>query len=381
MHSNAVAPAPDSSAAAPRLGYRPELDGVRGVAAVVVVVFHCGVGSFGGGFVAVDTFFVLSGFLITALLLQEHARSGRIRLGHFYARRVLRLAPALALYLTAILLGSFLLTHEPAAGAGMRREVLYSATYVINWTIAFGHSQMSPVYHTWSLAVEEQFYLLIPLLIVGLLAARARPLGIAAALGVMGLLSAADRTAMWAAGAPAARAIYGLDARADSLLAGCTMGALWAAGRLSSDARLWRGPALVGGLALAAVVVFVKGGTEANFEWVYFVAWASSAAVLGYLLCRPDAAAARALRAGPMVYLGRLSYGIYLWHFAAVYALGLKVPRLPMPARVAAVLLFSLVAAAVSYHVVERPILRLKARVAGPAHGAQAAKAAVRPAA
>ncbi len=368
-----MAPAPDSSAespAAPRLGYRPELDGLRGVAAVVIVLFHCGVERAAGGFVAVDAFFVLSGFLITALLMQEHARAGRINLGHFYARRVLRLAPALALYLTAILIGSFVVPHTAAVGAGVRREVLYSAIYAINWTIAFGHSQMSPVYHTWSLAVEEQFYLLIPLLIVGLLAARARPLGIAAALGVMGLLSAADRTAMWASGAPAARAIYGLDARADSLLAGCTMGALWAAGRLSADARNWRWPALAGALAMAAVVLFVKGGPEANFGWVYFAAWASSAAVLGYLLCRPDAAAARALRAGPTVYLGRLSYGLYLWHFGVIYALDAVVPGLPTAARVAAAMALSLATAAASHHAVEQPILRLKRKLAAPAHGA-----------
>ena len=378
-----VAPARASGsapAATPRLGYRPELDGLRGLSAVVIVLYHFRTPLFACGFLAVDVFFVLSGFLITALLLQERARFGRINLGHFYARRALRLAPALTLMLSAVLLGTFLFPDTAAAAGMIRRQVLYSALYVMNWTEVLGWSPgPSPLAHTWSLAIEEQFYILIPLLLAALLAARVRVGRITLVLGVLMAASTAWRAVGCFRGFSEAYLIRGLDMRADSLLAGCVMAGLFAGGKLGADARAWRGPAVLAAGVLAGAVAFGRpisvrlGGETMIFAWILPVAWAASAVVLGYLLC-PNAGgpATAALRSRPVVYLGRLSYGIYLWHVPVSVAVFRRPLPVPLPVLCAVAATISFAAAALSYHVVEQPILRLKKRFAAPAHGADA---------
>ena len=371
---------PTAAAAPRRLGYRPALDGLRGLAAVVIVLYHFDVPLFGCGYLAVDVFFVLSGFLITALLLQEHARFGRINLGHFYARRALRLAPALTLMLSAVLLGTFIFPDSPAAAGVIRRQVLYSALYVMNWTEILGWSPPSPLVHTWSLAIEEQFYIIIPLLLAALLAARVRVGRITLVLGLLMAASTVWRAVGCFRGFSFIYLIRGLDMRADSLLAGCVMAGLFAGGKLGADARAWRGPAVLAAGMLAGAVAFGRpisvrlGGETMIFAWILPVAWAASAVVLGYLLC-PNAGGpvSAALRSRPMVYLGRLSYGLYLWHVPVTVAVFRRPLPVPLPVLFAVAATVSLAAAALSYHLVEQPILRLKKRFAAPAHGADAA--------
>src|SRR5690606_11647941 len=141
--------------------YRPELDGLRGVAALVVVLFHCRVPGFGGGFLGVDVFFVLSGFLITSILLAEHAGTGGIALGRFYWRRALRLYPALLLTLAGYLSVAPLLWPGHPHGTEALLAGLYLAVYSIPLS-----DYPDYLKHTWSLAVEEQFYLLYPLALI-----------------------------------------------------------------------------------------------------------------------------------------------------------------------------------------------------------------------
>ncbi len=152
--------------------YWPSLDGVRGVAIAAVIAFH--LGYLGGGWVGVDIFFVLSGFLITSLLLSEQAQSGHIRLGAFWARRARRLLPALLFLVFA--LGLYALLGGPGVvPSQLRSPAMAALLYFANWQqVAAGHSYftqfqaVNPLLHTWSLAVEEQYYLVWPLLVVGL---------------------------------------------------------------------------------------------------------------------------------------------------------------------------------------------------------------------
>src|SRR4051794_27705437 len=217
----------------PGLGYRPALDGIRAFAVAAVLLFHAGVGGVAGGFLGVDTFFVLSGFLITSLLL-----ANRSKITTFWVRRARRLLPALLAMLTAaVVAGRFLLAGDPDATGLLRIDAFAALGYVANWRMISGGTgsaaataTASPLQHTWSLGIEEQFYLLWPLLVAGPLA------WLAARRGRRVLLAGC------AAGAPASallcahlydptsisRAYYGTDTRCQALLIGAGLAAILA---------------------------------------------------------------------------------------------------------------------------------------------------------
>src|SRR5690242_13711592 len=205
----------------PLYSYRPALDGLRGLAVTAVVLFHGGVAALSGGFLGVDSFFVLSGFLITSLLLAEHDRDGRIRLVAFWGRRARRLLPALLLMIAAVTVaGRWLL--DPDDQRLLRGDALAALGYVANWRMIYRGADYftqtaapSILQHTWSLGIEEQFYLVWPLLFVvvrrkmGLLLA-----GVAASALAAALLYRPDDVN---------RAYFGTDTRAQALLMGCAL--------------------------------------------------------------------------------------------------------------------------------------------------------------
>src|SRR4051812_31140019 len=200
------------------LGYRPALDGLRAVAITLVVSLH----AFrwpNGGYLGVDLFFVLSGFLITTLLLEEHHATGRISLSRFYLRRARRLLPALFVMLAAY--SAWSLTTQ---GVDPTRYVLEGVLYCTNYFLAY-RGQLSPIEHLWSLAEEEQFYLLWPLLLIGLLLWRRRVMGIFLIV-VFGLLVWNE---VWQTHhhANGLRLDYGIDTRSDGLVVGCLLAVSW----------------------------------------------------------------------------------------------------------------------------------------------------------
>ncbi len=207
------------------LAHMPALDGLRGVAVAAVLAFHTG--HFGGGFLGVDLFFVLSGFLITALLVQERRASGTIDLRRFWARRARRLLPALLVVLVAVL-GYAAVLAVPGELAGIRDDVLATLGYVANWEHVAGaggdvspFAVLSPLEHTWSLAIEEQFYLLWPLVVTAVLAlAAGSRRWLLAVVAGLGAASAGAMAALHDPGGDPARAYFGTDTRALSILAG-----------------------------------------------------------------------------------------------------------------------------------------------------------------
>lgn len=335
-----------------RLGYVPALDGLRGLAVAVVIAQHAGLPLVrGAGSVGVGLFFALSGFLITTLLLEERAAAGRIDLGAFYLRRAARLLPALLLVLAVFaVVGSLL--H---AGR-LWSSVLYSGLYLGNWGHIVWHGVAPTLGHTWSLAVEEHFYLVWP--VVFLVAYRwggpAMVLRAAAGLAALALVL---RVALEAAGASAIRIQYGSDTRADSILIGCAAAVLVAQGR-------WRVPRAAPALAWAVVACFlvvpVKGLANLTVGLTVFTV---AATVVVVDTTHADSPFARLLATRPLVALGKISYGVYLWH-VPVLVLGRHHLHLPVPGPVKNALLVALAIglAAVSYTYVERPILRWKAR-------------------
>jgi peptidoglycan/LPS O-acetylase OafA/YrhL len=343
-----------------RLGYRPQLDGVRGLAVLVVVAFHTPLrAAIPGGFLGVDLFFVLSGFLITVLLAEEHRDAGRIRPLRFFARRMVRLLPALLVLLAFC---SFLALgcRSPAKSYSLFRSVLLTLTYSANWYWVFD-APLHYLAHTWSLALEEQFYLLWPFALMALLRCRSRPISLA--LVGMGIAAAALlRAAVWEGPATFSHhpATTCLAMRADALLAGCSLGLMAVWGWLTHG----RSPLLrccnaSAALFLLTVVLTIPSGDVGLYRGGFTLVALAAAFWLAGVVQDPP----RLLCWSPLTWIGRLSYGIYLWHyplFALVPGwlrkLGVGSPGgvLVWSAEVA----LTLGAAAASYYGVERPIRR-----------------------
>ncbi|MBM3675002.1 MAG: acyltransferase [Actinobacteria bacterium] len=301
----------------------PALDGLRGLAVAAVLLFHAG--HLDGGYLGVDLFFVLSGFLITTLLLVEVEESGRVRLGGFWARRARRLLPALAGVLVGVSLYA-LLVAEPSELDRIRAEAFATVAYAANWRAVFtGHDYWSlfqtpsPLEHTWSLAIEEQFYVVWPLVIVGLLAwwKRSTP---KAVLAVAIALAAVSTSLMVALHDPQnpSRVYYGTDTRAAAVLYGAALASalvIWGPVRTRRARRALD----AGGLAGAALLALAWFGLDGSSSTLYhggFVICGLAATVVIAAAVHPEAGVvSRALGWRPLCLLGLVSYGVYLWHW------------------------------------------------------------------
>lgn len=348
------------------------LDGLRGLAIAVVMIFHVGFSWARGGSVGVDVFFVLSGFLITLLLMQEWDKNHRISLGRFYARRVLRLYPALLLVLAAVLIYTSVVTH-PIGTRPFSVVILGPLLYITDVQGASGHIPgLTLTEHTWSLAIEEQFYLIWPPLLALLLAFGARVrllfgvvLGLAAASAVL-------TTTLWSGSESLNRVYSGPDTRAQALLVGCALGLAMSAGWLPS--RRWVNALLqITGLAgVAALVAYTIGGSFQD-AWNYrgyglLLVALAAVAVIAAAVANPTAPIARVLALPPLVALGRISYGLYLWHWPVFLVLNsaylrrsfLETQIIRFTVTVAVTLL--------SYWLIEKPCLRLRHRFRPQTH-------------
>jgi peptidoglycan/LPS O-acetylase OafA/YrhL len=332
-----------------RLGYVPALDGLRGVAILAVIGVH----AFGeplGGFYGVDLFFVLSGFLITTLLLEEHDRSGGIAMGDFYRRRAYRLLPGLLAVIAVYIALSF-------ASLPALERVAAGGLYGANFVLASGSHLLdgTPFVPFWSLAEEEQFYLFWPLLLLLLLHQRVRESWIAWALGAIVLGLVAYRYVLVADGASATRLYYAPDTHANGLVLGCLLALLRRRGL--------RVPGLVGWLGLTALLVafafpLLTGGIVFGLDPATVAAALLTGAALEQGLL------ARCLSFRPLVWIGLISYSLYLWHFFCL-------ELFDWHAQVALPVAF--VVSVVCYYKIERPLRRGFRARAGPVVAAQPA--------
>jgi peptidoglycan/LPS O-acetylase OafA/YrhL len=349
-----------------QLPYRPGLDGLRALAVAGVVLYHAGVSWMPGGFLGVDVFFVLSGYLITSLLLAERRREGSVGFKAFWLRRARRLLPAVLLVVFVCL--------------RTRGDALASLVYLTNWhLIAASHSYFnafgrpSLLQHLWSLAVEEQFYLFWPLILLGSLKLVGRRYTVLLTV-VLALSSTALMWGLYNPNQDPSRVYYGTDTRASTLLVGALLAFAWPLGGFRDEisrraARVLDG---VGCVALAGVLAFFVRVQDYD-PWLYrggFLLIALCTAVLIAVVVHPASALGRALGTRTLRWIGVRSYGIYLWHWPVMM---LTRPGIDVPWRGTGVILaqiaLTIALAALSYRYVEMPVRsgsaqrRLRARL------------------
>ena len=362
----------------------PGLDGVRALGIVLVLLFHGGLSWMGGGFFGVDVFFVLSGFLITGLLLAEFRRERTIELLRFWGHRIRRLVPALLALLAALCLYALFLAPADTVGQ-LRGDAFATMLYGNNWhLISQGQGYFAglalprPLLHTWSLSIEEQFYVVWPLVVLAVLRlTRSRGLLLGIAL-VGAAASAVEMSLLFDGGHGLNRVYYGTDTRAQAVLIGAalaiflgkplrsrrTSGALEATHLVRP---LDLGPAARTGLAVLGAaslvaVVFLAATTGEATTWVFHGGFALVAVLTAGLIASvslvPSSPVAALLSLRPVRYVGAISYGLYLWHWPIFVVLTHDRTGLSGPALLALRLGTTLAIAALSYRFLEMPIRR-----------------------
>ncbi len=357
------------------------LDGLRAVALLIIMGYHFGVGWLQGGFLSLDIFYVLSGYLITGLLLSEYRKRSAIKLSAFWLRRARRLLPALLIVLVVVTL---MVRYAEPAGLypDFRISALSALFYFSNWwqiaaqsNYFFATGPVYPLTHTWSLAVEEQFYLIWPLVVLAVMTLSGtfkrglRNLLVVSAVGAVG--SIVEMALLYSPTANnTTRLYFGTDTHAQSILIGavlaCTLTVIQ--GRRGSEGmappattpmarRLLTGLGLVGLAGTFTLTYTQKGATSFDYHGGFALSALSAAAIIVGSACVPRGPMARALSLSPLVWMGTVSYGAYLWHYPVfVYldaartgttGLGLLAIRFAVT--------FSL--AGVSFYLVERPVM------------------------
>ncbi len=323
------------------LGYVPALDGVRAVAVLAVMLFHFGQAWLPGGYMGVDVFFVLSGFLITTLLIQNAPRPFRAKV--FWERRARRLLPALALMLVVVFL--FAYTQPPLEQAAVRGQGIATIAYVNNWWLLRTDSQYfdafqqpSPLLHTWTLSVEEQWYVALPILLLVLIALkRFRLLTMVWLFAGLTLVSVAWTVFLAADGASVNRLYLGTDTRAQQLLIGGLLGALGvlAVSRGSSRARLTGGAAgVLGAIGVLGLLLMFTLWPEGRWVAAQLPLSAAFSALLIVGALDQRTGVARVLAVEPLRRIGLISYGLYLWHWPIAVMVGADETNAATPVRI-----------------------------------------------
>jgi peptidoglycan/LPS O-acetylase OafA/YrhL len=344
------------------LGHRPSLDGVRGVAILLVVLVHLDILQAQFGFIGVDIFFVLSGFLITSILIAEWEQSKDISMQSFYWRRALRLLPALVAMIIVFIL--YLSLSSP--WKIVARNLVYAlraSFYCTNWAMIsnLGERSNHLFNHTWSLSIEEQFYFIWPAILFILLPRTKSRTSLLWFVLLATFLSCVVRIVLVTLGETSFWRFYcGLDTRADSLLLGCCAGIVVSCNLLQN--RHWIKILFRVAAAISVLGLCWLSGRYIYDPFMYCVGWLLTslfaAVIILQLVSSSNSILHRVLETRALVYIGQISYGLYLWHHPIFYVLkGLHLSDW----RYAAVLITGAVTLA-SYYLIERPCLRLKKR-------------------
>jgi len=358
---------PRHPASTPKLRHLPALDGYRGLAVAAVVLFHADLVR--GGWLGVDVFFVLSGFLITRLVLHEKVANGNISLGEFWRRRGRRLLPALVAVLAGVAVYAAWYPEPELLPNDLTRQMVATLFYVANWAqISSGggywdqFATESPLQHMWSLAIEEQFYVLFPLVMLTLFAVAARRNRMAWVFGALAVASWATGVVRLASGTAFDRVYLGTDTRVGAILIGAAVGFL--SFRPAARDRMVRASRVLAPAAIAVVVVgfaVIDGTRPWNAtRWLlmpFFELCVCVLLVAALDTGRPGGVN-RMVTIRPLLWLGAISYGLYLWHIPVLLASERVLDDEPHLLVVGVAIALSLAIAQLSFTVLERPIRR-----------------------
>jgi len=346
--------------------YKPALDGLRAVAVLAVLLYHGGVSWAQGGFLGVDLFFALSGYLITALLLAERAETGGVDAKSFWVRRAKRLLPAL--FLLVLVLAAYVALFASAEEAQrLRADGTATILYVANWWYAFSGASYFEAFrpsmfrHTWSLGIEEQFYVLWPLLFIGGMAwLKGRTKHFAIVVIGCALVSAAVMFMLYAPDTDPSRVFYGTDTRAQALLLGAALALLLHGRDVRQLTERWG--VVLGAAALVACLAMF-GLTNDHQGWLYqggfFLMGLIAVACIVSAAGPQDTVLNRGLSWKPLVWIGMVSYGLYLWHWPIFVFLDENRTHLEGPALLALRFGVTFIVAALSFYLIEKPVRRI----------------------
>lgn len=358
-------PPPDLGQSAGRIGYEPALDGLRGLAMAAIMGYHAQLAWADGAFLSVSTFFTLSGFLITTLLVLERERTGGIDLKDFYVRRLRRLMPAALVALLGIALLAWLF-GSPSQQQGLRGDGLASLFYVANWRFIATGSDYADLFvepsflrHFWTLAIEEQFYLVFPLVTVGLMAlGRGRRWVLLVGYGGIAVATTVTMAVLHQPGDPLIRFYYGTDARVAELLAGCVLAVLLTGRWPFSHAAARTAAGVVGTGALVVVLVLWVLAQIDGDLWYEggFLGYSALTCAVIVACITPGNPVRWLLGSWPLRELGRISYGTYLFHWPVFLVLDERRTGLPEYPLFVLQVAVTIGLAWLSYRYVEAPI-------------------------
>ncbi len=349
------------------------LDGIRAFAVMAVLLYHAGISWLGGGLLGVDVFFVLSGFLITTLLCRELARSDTVRLARFWAQRARRLLPGMFVLILGVAAYAYAFRGSISV-ASVRGDALATLFYVANWHFIVSDqgyfvqaAAPSPFLHTWSLAVEEQYYLIWPLVALYVVRRWGIPkLAVTAVVGAAA--SALVMVLLFATGSSPDRLYYGTDTRVQSLLVGSFLGAVGAhrgegfsilPPSWTSTLRskwMWTLPGLAGAVFLAWAWHALAGRSSFLYHGGFLLVAVAAGAVVVTCVTVPESVLARGLSLGALVFIGRISYGLYLYHWPLFLLIDHAHTGLSGAGLLAVRMVATFAVATISFLVVEEPI-------------------------
>lgn len=349
--------------------YRPDIDGLRAIAITAVVAFHAGLKGVTGGFIGVDIFFVLSGFLITSMLFKEAELTGKINLQEFYARRVRRLLPASSLVLViSVLLAYFFLIPIGDEQLKFVRSAIAAAFFVSNiyfWKSSGGYfdgpSDQIPLLHTWSLSVEEQFYLIWPILLIGIVRfaiLKGLKLRNLVLLALAAMFTSSLATSIWLSIESPSAGFYLLPSRIWELAAGAMAGVFLHKRELKNNLNTRWFAELLSLVGLSAIIIGIVyfDPTMAFPGWVALLPVSGTVAVVIAGALSDKNSVSRILSTKPMVWIGKLSYSWYLWHWPLLVFVKINNFGQSDLSTNLAVVVFALLLAFLTYYFVENPI-------------------------
>jgi len=343
------------------LGYSPSLDGARGLMTLGVVSAHLQYSWYPGAVIFMDTFFVMSSYLITSILCRSYTAGGRVNFGRFYARRARRLLPGL-LVMLLVYAATVVLLRRPWEAE--LKAIAAATFYYMNWARAFKWPMSGSLSHTWSLAIEEQFYILWPLLFALVMYLRSRPVIIIGSLIAVAVLSSAWRFALAADGADIMRLYNGTDVRLDGLSLGAALAFAMHGRHGRFPAPLirafdWVTPAAGGVLFVAG---FYLSFYDRNwYLWQSQICVVLSTLLVAGLVISPRTILHPLLESAPAVFLGTICYGVYIWHYPIFVIMENRL-GIGLAMRVALGVPLVLVVATMSYYWIELPFISREAQ-------------------